>query len=83
LAFADLAEAVLAWLRDHRVTAREAEVLELLGAGLTGTRELAERLVISPRTVEKHVEALCRKLDVRARGGLAALAARHGLTSSR
>jgi DNA-binding NarL/FixJ family response regulator len=65
-----------AWLRRRGVTARETEVLTLLGAGLTSTRELASELVISPRTVEKHVEALCRKLDVRARGQLVALAAR-------
>jgi len=32
--------------------------------------------VISPRTVEKHVEPLCRKLGVRTRSQLAALAAR-------
>jgi DNA-binding CsgD family transcriptional regulator len=65
-----------AWLRRRGVTPRETEVLALLGAGLTSTRELASELVISPRTVEKHVEALCRKLDVRARGQLVALAAR-------
>ncbi|MFD1522158.1 AAA family ATPase [Pseudonocardia yunnanensis] len=64
------------WLRRRGVTPREAEVLNLLGGGLTTTRELANTLVISPRTVEKHVEALCRKLDVRARGQLVALAAR-------
>jgi DNA-binding CsgD family transcriptional regulator len=62
-------------LRLLGVTAREAQILTLLGEGLTGTRELADRLVISPRTVEKHVEALCRKLGVRARSQLAALAA--------
>jgi DNA-binding CsgD family transcriptional regulator len=64
-------------LRRLGVTPREAEILGLLGPGLTGTRELAEHLVISPRTVEKHIEALCRKLGVRSRGGLTALAARH------
>lgn len=67
---------VPAWLRRRGVTPRETEVLDLLGGGLTTTRELANKLVISPRTVEKHVEALCRKLDVRARGQLVALAAR-------
>jgi DNA-binding CsgD family transcriptional regulator len=67
---------VPAWLQCRGVTPRETEVLALLGAGLTSTRELASELVISPRTVEKHVEALCRKLDVRARGQLVALAAR-------
>jgi DNA-binding CsgD family transcriptional regulator len=64
-----------AWRR-HGVTDREAQVLALLGDGVSGTRELAARLVISPRTVEKHVEALCRKLGVRTRSQLAALAAR-------
>jgi len=63
-------------LRRLGVTPREAEILGLLGQGLTGTRELADHLVISPRTVEKHVEALCRKLGVRSRGQLTALAAR-------
>jgi len=63
-------------VRLHGVTPREAEIFALLGQGLTGTRELAAHLVISPRTVEKHVEALCRKLGVRTRSQLAALAAR-------
>ena len=56
------------------MTPREGEIFALLGQGITGTRELAAHLVISPRTVEKHVEALCRKLDVRTRSQLAALA---------
>jgi DNA-binding CsgD family transcriptional regulator len=61
-------------LRRRGVTPREGEIFALLGQGITGTRELAAHLVISPRTVEKHVEALCRKLDVRTRSQLAALA---------
>ena len=69
--------------RPEGVTAREAEVLALLGDGVTGTREVAARLGISPRTVEKHVEALCRKLAVRTRSQLAALAARHGVDQTR
>ncbi len=67
-------------LRRHGVTPREAEIFALLGQGITGTRELAAHLVISPRTVEKHVEALCRKLGVRTRSQLAALAARAAQT---
>ena len=67
-------------LRRHGVTPREAEIFALLGQGMTGTRELAAHLVISPRTVEKHVEALCRKLGVRTRSQLAALAARAAQT---
>jgi len=39
---------------------REAEVLALLRDGLTD-REIAARLVLSPKTVEKHVAAILRK----------------------
>nr|WP_221375247.1 LuxR C-terminal-related transcriptional regulator [Actinoplanes polyasparticus] len=39
---------------------REAEVLALLREGLTD-REIAARLVVSPKTVEKHVAAVLRK----------------------
>lgn len=42
------------------LTAREAEVLALLGRGLSD-RQVAARLVISPKTVEKHVGAVLRK----------------------
>ena len=55
------------------VTAREAEVLDLLGERLSN-REIAQRLFVSPRTVEKHVAALLAKLGAPDRGGLAQLA---------
>ncbi|MBX9245632.1 hypothetical protein ICW40_12550 [Actinotalea ferrariae] len=42
------------------LTAREAEVLGWLAHGL-GDREIADRLVLSRRTVEKHVAAVLRK----------------------
>jgi two-component system, NarL family, nitrate/nitrite response regulator NarL len=45
---------------------REDEVLRLLAEGLTD-REVAKRLVISPRTVETHVSSILRKLGVRNR----------------
>jgi DNA-binding CsgD family transcriptional regulator len=41
-------------------TDRESEVLELLRQGLT-YREIAARLVLSPKTVDKHVAAIMRK----------------------
>lgn len=49
------------------LTVREVEVLELLAEGLRNA-EIAERLVISSRTVEHHVAAILRKLDAHTRG---------------
>lgn len=48
----------------HMLTAREREVLQLTAEGNTGN-EIAERLFISPRTVESHRANLMRKLGVR------------------
>ena len=56
------------------ITAREADVLHLVGAGLPN-KEIAARLHLSPRTVEKHVESLLRKTGARSRTGLMAAAA--------
>src|SRR5439155_26635901 len=56
------------------VTAREAEVLSLLGVGLSNAA-IAERLYLSVRTVETHVSSLLTKLDADTRGQLTALAA--------
>jgi len=50
-------------------------VLKLVADGLTN-REIGERLFLSPRTVEKHVERLLAKTGVRNRSQLVARAAR-------
>lgn len=57
-------------LRTLGVTVREFEVLELLIERLD-TRGIAERLHISPRTVEKHVASLLTKTDTPDRPALA------------
>jgi DNA-binding NarL/FixJ family response regulator len=48
------------------LTPRQAEVLALLAEGLTNA-QLAERLFVSPRTAEHHVEAILTKLGVSSR----------------
>ncbi len=61
-------------LRAFGVTAREAEVLDLLGQGLSN-RDVGVRLYMSPRTVERHVASLTAKVGVSRRSQLMALAA--------
>jgi DNA-binding CsgD family transcriptional regulator len=61
-------------LKTMGVTARELDVLRLVAEGLT-SREVGERLYLSPRTVEKHVERLMVKTGSVNRAALAALAA--------
>lgn len=58
-------------------TAREAEVLRLLAEGM-GNREIAERLCLSPRTVEWHVANLCAKAGARSRTRLLHIARQLG-----
>ena len=63
-------------LRDRLgLTAREAEVLLWLGRGKSN-RDIAEILVMSPRTVNKHLEGVFAKLGVENRASAAALAVR-------
>ena len=61
-----------------QLTARELEVLGLLGEGLS-TPEIAERLILSRRTVEHHIAAVLRKLGEPTRGRAVAAASRRGL----
>ena len=50
-------------LAEHGLTARELEVLALVGEGLTN-RQIAERLFISPKTASLHVSRILAKLGV-------------------
>lgn len=60
------------------LTAREAEVLPYLAAGRSNA-EIAEKFVISPRTVGVHVSRILHKLGASRRAEVAELARRDGL----
>ncbi|MEW9529541.1 response regulator [Microbispora sp. NPDC049125] len=62
------------------VTAREREVLTLIGRGMSNT-EIAAELVISVATVKAYVTRLLAKLDARDRVQLVIIAYEAGLTS--
>ncbi|GAB3574025.1 response regulator transcription factor [Amycolatopsis endophytica] len=61
-----------------RLSERETDVLRLVAKGLTA-RQIAERLVLSHRTVENHVQSTLRKLQLHNRVELARYAIEHGL----
>jgi DNA-binding NarL/FixJ family response regulator len=63
---------------DVRLTEREADVLRLVVDGHTG-KQIAARLVLSPRTVENHVQNTLRKLGLPNRAALVRYAIEHGL----
>jgi DNA-binding CsgD family transcriptional regulator len=64
------------------LTARQAEVLELLDENLSNA-EIADRLFVSPRTVEHHVSAVLAKLDSSTREEAVENASRQGLLPTR
>jgi ATP/maltotriose-dependent transcriptional regulator MalT len=57
---------------------RELEVLGLVAEGLTN-HEIAQRLVLSEHTVNRHVANILRKLGLPTRAAAASLAGRHGV----
>jgi len=60
------------------LTQREVEVLRLLARGLSN-KEIAQRLVISPKTVGNHVEHIYAKIGASTRAAAGLFAMRHGL----
>lgn len=64
--------------RPADLTARQVEVLRLVARGLSN-RQVADRLVISTRTAEHHVQDVYTKIGVSTRAGAALFAMEHGL----
>jgi DNA-binding NarL/FixJ family response regulator len=60
------------------LTAREQEIMGLLAEGLS-TIQVADKLFISPKTVENHRHSIMRKLDLHSTIDLARYAAKLGL----
>jgi DNA-binding CsgD family transcriptional regulator len=60
------------------LTAREVEVLSLLAAGLTDV-QIADKLVLSPRTVHTHISSIYNKLGVTSRSVATRYAIEHHL----
>ncbi len=61
------------------LTAREVEVLCLVAQGLTDA-QIAEQLIISPRTVNTHLTAIYGKIQVSSRTAATRYAIEHHLT---
>ena len=60
------------------LTRREVDVLRLAAKGLT-TRQIADRLVISPKTADHHIQHIYGKIDVSTRAAAALWAMQHTL----
>ena len=63
----------------HSLTAREIEVIRLLAQGLTNA-QIAEKLVVSPTTINAHLRNIFGKLGVNSRTAAARFALEQGLT---
>ena len=62
------------------LTRKELEIAQLVSEGLTN-REIADRLVISERTVDNHVQHILTKLDFHRRSQIAAWWAEHRMST--
>lgn len=63
---------------EFQITRREREVLDLVALGYSAKR-IAQQLMISPSTVERHIEHLRLKTRSRNRTHMIVIAARNGL----
>jgi DNA-binding NarL/FixJ family response regulator len=76
--FQRISDAPAADPSEPRLTDRETEVLKLVAKGLS-YRQIADRLVLSHRTVQNHVQNTLRKLQMHNRVELTRYAIEHGL----
>ena len=60
------------------LTAREVDVLRLVSRGLS-SKEIAARLVITPKTARNHIEHIYMKIGASNRTGASLFAMQHGL----
>jgi ATP/maltotriose-dependent transcriptional regulator MalT len=67
--------------RPAGLSRRELEVLSLIAAGCSN-QEIADRLVLSIRTVQRHVENIYAKTGARGRAAASVFAATHGLIAA-
>lgn len=65
-------------IADNELTPREKEVLSLIAEELTNA-EIAEKLFLSPRTIDTHRRNLLQKLNVKNTAGLVKYAIKHEL----
>jgi DNA-binding NarL/FixJ family response regulator len=65
----------------QQLTGREREILKLIAEGYT-TRQIADMLVVSIKTIEGHKTNLMAKLDIHDRIGLVKYALRKGIITS-
>ena len=63
---------------DSGLSARELDVLRLVSEGLTD-REVAERLYVSPRTINQHLRSIYNKLGVNSRTAATRIALERGI----
>ena len=75
----ELAEIIRQGQQNNKgLTGRERQVLNMIVAGKSN-KEIAQELIISPKTVEKHRGAVMNKLEVHSVAQLMALALKEGL----
>jgi DNA-binding NarL/FixJ family response regulator len=65
----------------HQLTPRELEILTLMAEGYA-QRDIAARLVISPKTAASHIQHIIEKLGVHSRAQAVAMAYRYGVIPS-